>query len=64
MAGLRHPNGRTPAATPTLKLSHDFIRARACREAAQLPRYRITAGEPTLEYRRLLDRVPEASEIT
>jgi hypothetical protein len=64
MAGLRHPNGRTPAATPTLKL---IMTSSGHEPAAKPPsyrRYRITAGEPTLEYRRLLDRVPEASEIT
>ena len=46
---------------PVRTLAHA---ARMVREAAQLPRYRITAGDPTIEHRRLLDRVPEASEIT
>jgi pyruvate/2-oxoglutarate dehydrogenase complex dihydrolipoamide dehydrogenase (E3) component len=33
--------------------------ARLLREARQLPRYGITASEPALDYRRLLDRVRE-----
>src|SRR5437763_4208008 len=35
--------------------------ARLMREARQLPRYGITAGEPTLDYPRLLDRVREVT---
>ena len=35
--------------------------ARLIREARQLPRYGITAGEPALDYRRLLDRVREVT---
>ena len=41
---------------PVRALAHA---ARLIREAAQLPRYGITAGEPTLDYARLIDRVRE-----
>ena len=43
---------------PVRALAHA---ARLIREAAQLPRYGITADHPTLDYRRLLDRVREVT---
>ena len=43
---------------PVRALAHA---ARLIREASQLPRYGITAGEPALDYRRLLDRVREVT---
>ena len=52
--GMAANDGPVPVRT----LAHA---ARLMREAAQLPRYGITAGEPTLDYRRLLDRVREVT---
>ncbi len=43
---------------PVRTLAHA---ARLMREASQLPRYGITAGEPALDYARLLDRVREVT---
>ena len=43
---------------PVRTLAHA---ARLMREARQLPRYGIDAGEPALDYRRLLDRVREVT---
>ena len=43
---------------PVRTLAHA---ARLIREACQLPRYGITAGEPALDYVRLLDRVREVT---
>ena len=43
---------------PVRTLAHA---ARLIREARQLPRYGITAGEPALDYPRLLDRVREVT---
>ena len=43
---------------PVRALAHA---ARLIREASQLPRYGIAAGEPTLDYSRLLDRVREVT---
>ena len=43
---------------PVRTLAHA---ARLMREARQLPRYGIDAGEPTLDYRRLLARVREVT---
>ena len=43
---------------PVRTLAHA---ARLMREARQLPRYGITAGDPTLDYPRLLDRVREVT---
>ena len=44
---------------PVRTLAHA---ARLMREATQLPRYGITAGEACLDYSRLLDRVHEVTE--
>ena len=52
--GMAANDGPVPVRT----LAHA---ARLIREAAQLPRYGITAGEPALDYRRLLDRVREVT---
>ncbi len=52
--GMAANDGPVPVRT----LAHA---ARLIREAAQLPRYGITAGEPELDYRRLLDRVREVT---
>ena len=52
--GMAANDGPVPVRT----LAHA---ARLIREAAQLPRYGITADEPTLDYRRLLDRVREVT---
>src|SRR3954470_11586997 len=43
---------------PVRALAHA---ARLMREARQLPRYGISAGEPALDYRRLLARVREVT---
>jgi pyruvate/2-oxoglutarate dehydrogenase complex dihydrolipoamide dehydrogenase (E3) component len=43
---------------PVRTLAHA---ARLIQEARQLPRYGITAGEPALDYARLLDRVREVT---
>src|SRR6476659_3463155 len=43
---------------PVRALAHA---ARLIREARQLPRYGITAGEPALDYGRLLERVREVT---
>ena len=48
----------TDGPVPVRALAHA---ARLIREARQLPRYGITAGEPTLDYPRLLDRVREVT---
>jgi pyruvate/2-oxoglutarate dehydrogenase complex dihydrolipoamide dehydrogenase (E3) component len=52
--GMAANDGPVPVRT----LAHA---ARLIREASQLPRYGITAGEPELDYRRLLDRVREVT---
>ena len=52
--GMAANDGPVPVRT----LAHA---ARLIREAGQLPRYGITAGEPALDYRRLLDRVREVT---
>ena len=52
--GMAANDGPVPVRT----LAHA---ARLVREARQLPRYGITVGEPTLDYRRLLDRVREVT---
>ena len=52
--GMAANDGPVPVRT----LAHA---ARLIREASQLPRYGITAGEPALDYRRLLDRVREVT---
>ena len=52
--GMAANDGPVPVRT----LAHA---ARLMREARQLPRYGITAGEPALDYRRLLDRVREVT---
>ena len=52
--GMAANDGPVPVRT----LAHA---ARLIREAGQLPRYGITAGEPALDYPRLLDRVREVT---
>jgi pyruvate/2-oxoglutarate dehydrogenase complex dihydrolipoamide dehydrogenase (E3) component len=52
LGGMAANDGPVPVRT----LAHA---ARLMREARQLPRYGISAGEPTLDYRRLLARVRE-----
>ena len=52
--GMAANDGPVPVRT----LAHA---ARLIREASQLPRYGITAGEPALDYARLLDRVREVT---
>ena len=52
--GMAANDGPVPVRT----LAHA---ARLIREASQLPRYGITAGEPALDYPRLLDRVREVT---
>jgi pyruvate/2-oxoglutarate dehydrogenase complex dihydrolipoamide dehydrogenase (E3) component len=49
----------TDGPVPVRTLAHA---ARLIREARQLPRYGITAGEPALDYPRLVDRVREVTE--
>ena len=49
----------TDGPIPVRTLAHA---ARLIREARQLPRYGITAGEPELDYQRLVDRVREVTE--
>ena len=54
LGGMAANDGPVPVRT----LAHA---ARLMREARQLPRYGIDAGEPTLDYRRLLARVREVT---
>ncbi len=54
LGGMAATDGPVPVRT----LAHA---ARLIREARQLPRYGITAGEPALDYQRLLDRVREVT---
>jgi pyruvate/2-oxoglutarate dehydrogenase complex dihydrolipoamide dehydrogenase (E3) component len=54
LGGMAANDGPVPVRT----LAHA---ARLMREARQLPRYGINAGEPTLDYRRLLARVREVT---
>jgi pyruvate/2-oxoglutarate dehydrogenase complex dihydrolipoamide dehydrogenase (E3) component len=54
LGGMAANDGPVPVRT----LAHA---ARLMREASQLPRYGISAGEPALDYRRLLDRVREVT---
>ena len=54
LGGMAAIDGPVPVRT----LAHA---ARLMREAKQLPRYGITAGEPTLDYSRLLERVHEVT---
>ncbi len=54
LGGMAAHDGPVPVRT----LAHA---ARLMREARQLPRYGITAGEPRVDYSRLLDRVHEVT---
>ncbi len=54
LGGMAAADGPVPVRT----LAHA---ARLIREARQLPRYGITAGEPVLDYPRLVDRVGEVT---
>src|SRR6476620_5394229 len=54
LGGIAANDGPVPVRT----LAHA---ARLMREARQLPRYGIIAGEPELDYPRLLDRVREVT---
>lgn len=54
LGGMAAHDGPVPVRT----LAHA---ARLMREARQLPRYGVRAGEPTLDYVRLLDRVGEVT---
>ena len=54
LGGMAAADGPVPVRT----LAHA---ARLIREARQLPRYGIAAGEPALDYQRLLDRVREVT---
>ena len=54
LGGMAAADGPVPVRT----LAHA---ARLIREARQLPRYGITAGEPALDYPRLVDRVGEVT---
>ena len=54
LGGMAANDGPVPVRT----LAHA---ARLMREARQLGRYGISAGEPTLDYRRLLGRVREVT---
>ena len=54
LGGMAANDGPVPVRT----LAHA---ARLMREARQLPRYGISAGDPTLDYRRLLTRVQEVT---
>ena len=54
LGGMAAADGPVPVRT----LAHA---ARLIREARQLPRYGIAAGEPALDYERLLDRVREVT---
>ena len=54
LGGMAAHDGPVPVRT----LAHA---ARLMREATQLPRYGISAGEPVLDYARLLDRVGEVT---
>jgi pyruvate/2-oxoglutarate dehydrogenase complex dihydrolipoamide dehydrogenase (E3) component len=54
LGGMAANDGPVPVRT----LAHA---ARLMREARQLPRYGINAGDPTLDYRRLLARVREVT---
>ena len=55
LGGMAAADGPVPVRT----LAHA---ARLIREARQLPRYGITAGEPALDYPRLVDRVREVTD--
>ena len=54
LGGMAAADGPVPVRT----LAHA---ARLIRDARQLPRYGITAGEPALDYPRLVDRVREVT---
>jgi pyruvate/2-oxoglutarate dehydrogenase complex dihydrolipoamide dehydrogenase (E3) component len=55
LGGMAANDGPVPVRT----LAHA---ARLIREARHLPRFGITAGEPTVDYRQLLDRVRDVTE--
>ena len=55
LGGMAAADGPVPVRT----LAHA---ARLIRDARQLPRYGITAGEPALDYPRLVDRVREVTD--